>query len=462
MRGVTVTDSHARHALLPLLAVSGVVVLVAFGQARGLWVANLHNGLLALAFTLVGAYVLFQRPGHREGLLFLATGVVEAVMFLGRQVGHWPTPSDSHWWGWLGVWPVVVALALATLSVICFPDGRLPSRGWRWIAGAVVGIAVLCASLSALWPVEYAAAGVSTAHPINARAPELVSTLWGAVAHPAYAVLQILWVVAIVVRWRGASRPVRRQLTWLLVAAALSVAALLVGLTGWQTPRPGLLAAALVPVAAGLAIVHGQHATAYSALSWLSRAGPQSDDLPTGLARAAADALVAPAAAMWLHVGDERLHAVGVWPEDDRDVEPVRLADLLSADHLQVRTVSRAGEVTGAITVDRPAAERLSLPEARLFDDLASQAALVIDHLNLAEIAAHQRRVGFLDGLSPREGQVLELMAQGLSNAAMCEELHLSIKTIEPVVSSIFVKLGLHPDAGSNRRVLAVLAYLRS
>jgi len=325
-----------------------------------------------------------------------------------------------------------------------------------------VGIAVLCASLSALWPVEYAAAGVHTAHPINAQAPELVSTLWGAVAHPAYAVFQVLWVVAIVARWRGASRSVRRQLTWLLLAAAFSVVALLVGLAGWQTPRPGLLAAALVPVAAGLAIVHGQHATAYSALSWLSRSGPQSDDLPTDLARAAADALVAPAAAVWLHAGDERLHAVGVWPEDDQDIEPVRLADLLAAEHLQVRTVARAGEVTGAITVDRPAAERLSLPEARLFDDLASQAALVIDHLNLAEVVAHQRRAGFLDGLSPREGQVLELMAQGLSNAAMCEELHLSIKTIEPVVGTIFVKLGLHPDAGSNRRVLAVLAYLRN
>jgi hypothetical protein len=41
------------------------------------------------------------------------------------------------------------------------------------------------------------------------------------------------------------------------------------------------------------------------------------------------------------------------------------------------------------------------------------------------------------------------------------EELHLSIKTVEPLVSAIFVKLGLHPDADNNRRVLAVLAFLR-
>ena len=82
------TGSRGVRGLVPLLVVSGVVVLVAFGQARGLWLSNLHNGLLALAFAFVGAYVLFQRPGHREGVLFLATGVVEAVMFFGRQIGH--------------------------------------------------------------------------------------------------------------------------------------------------------------------------------------------------------------------------------------------------------------------------------------------------------------------------------------------------------------------------------------
>ncbi|UUZ58249.1 helix-turn-helix transcriptional regulator [Nocardioides sp. B-3] len=217
--------------------------------------------------------------------------------------------------------------------------------------------------------------------------------------------------------------------------------ALAVGVVGWQTPRAGLLAAALVPVAAGLAIVHGQHATAYSALTWLSRSA-HSDDLPTDLARAAADALAAPSAVLWLHA-DERLHAVGVWPPNDRDIAPIDPASLGTAGD---RTVERGGRVTGALTISRT--DALSLAETRLFDDLASQAALVIDHLNLAEVVATQRRAGFLEGLSPREGQVLELMSRGLSNAAMCEELHLSIKTVEPIVSTIFVKLGLHPRCG--------------
>ncbi|WP_206050922.1 helix-turn-helix transcriptional regulator [Nocardioides speluncae] len=458
-------DSRGPRGLVPMLLVSGVVVLVALGQARGMWLANLHNGLLALAFTLVGAYVLFQRPGHREGLLFMATGVVEAVMFYGRQVGHWSTSPDSwvdRWLGWLGVWPIAVALALATLSVFCFPDGRLPSPRWRWVAAAVVLIAAVCAALSALWPVEYAATSMPLEHPVNPEASQSVSTVWDALAHPSYAIFQVLWVVAIVARWRGATTPVRRQLAWLVLAAAVSVVALAVGLAVWQTPRPGLLTACLVPVAAGLAVVHGQQARAYSALSWLSRSGARSDDLPTNLARAVAEALAAPAATLWIRVGERELHAVGVWPETDAYIAPATLADLRAAPDLHLRPVERQGEVTGAITVDRPRADRLSLAEAKLLDDLASQAALVVDHLNLADVVAGQRRAGFLDGLSPRENEVLELMARGLSNAAICQELHLSIKTVEPVVSAIFVKLGLHADAGSNRRVLAVLAYLRS
>ncbi len=55
---------------------------------------------------------------------------------------------------------------------------------------------------------------------------------------------------------------------------------------------------------------------------------------------------------------------------------------------------------------------------------------------------------------------MLELVARGLSNAAICDELHLSIKTVEPAVGSILIKLGLHADSASNRRVLAALRYL--
>lgn len=455
---MTGPDARGLRVAAPLLLVSAVVVMVTVGFANGLWLSNLHNGLLALAFTGVGAYVLFQRPSHREGVLFTATGVVEAVVFLGRQIGHSGSADAHPWWAWWGVWPVVVALALTTLSVICFPDGRLPSPRWRWVAAAVVAVAAACAVLSALWPVEYASAGLDTVHPVQRSAPEAVSDLWSALAHPSYVAFQVLWVLAVVARWRTSDGHVRRQLAWLLLAAGCSALALVVGLVGWHSPRPGILSATVIPLAAGWAVVHGQHLASYWALSWLSRSEAAPEALPGEFARAVGRALDAPAATLWLGTA-EHLAAVGVWPETADQVEATDLTALGAASGRHVRAVVREGAVVGALGVDRH--DPLSLAEARLLDDLSAQASLVIAHQSLADVIARQQRAGQLDGLTPREREVLELLARGLSNAAICQELHLSIKTVEPVVSTIFTKLGLRPDGGSNRRVLAALAYLR-
>jgi DNA-binding CsgD family transcriptional regulator len=363
---------------------------------------------------------------------------------------------------------VAVGLALSTLSVICFPDGRLPSAAWRRVTALVLIVAAGCSGLSALWPVEYAATGVVTDHPLDVGGLGTATSVWTGLAHPAYTVFQLLWVVAVAMRWRASGRLVRVQLAWVGLAVTLSTALLVVGLAVWGTPRLGLLSAALVPVAAGWAIVHGQHLAAYSALSWLSRAGTASQDLPTELARATAEALAAGQATLWIGK-DAELHAVGGWPNHGASTAPngepvgigaVSLAALRAAPSLLLRPVTREGSVIGAITVSRP--DRLSLIEEQLFDDLAAQAVLVIEHLALLQAAARQRATGDIGELSPRERQVLELMAGGLSNAAICAQLHLSIKTVEPVVSAIFTKLGLNPDSDSNRRVLAVLAFLRS
>jgi DNA-binding NarL/FixJ family response regulator len=65
-------------------------------------------------------------------------------------------------------------------------------------------------------------------------------------------------------------------------------------------------------------------------------------------------------------------------------------------------------------------------------------------------------------GLTRREREVLSLMAEGRSNAAIAAGLVVSAGAIEKHVASIFTKLGLPPSDGDNRRVLAVLRYLRS
>ena len=64
--------------------------------------------------------------------------------------------------------------------------------------------------------------------------------------------------------------------------------------------------------------------------------------------------------------------------------------------------------------------------------------------------------------LSPREREVLELMAEGRSNSAIAQRLFVTEKAVSKHSTSIFTKLGLAPSDDDNRRVLAVLAYLNS
>ncbi|WP_229076274.1 response regulator transcription factor [Actinoplanes sp. DH11] len=87
---------------------------------------------------------------------------------------------------------------------------------------------------------------------------------------------------------------------------------------------------------------------------------------------------------------------------------------------------------------------------------------LVIDPSVVAQLLGRRRRRDPLAGLTGRERDVLALMAEGRSNQAVAARLHLSPKTVEAHVRSLFGKLGLEETADDNRRVLAVLAFLRS
>jgi DNA-binding NarL/FixJ family response regulator len=84
-----------------------------------------------------------------------------------------------------------------------------------------------------------------------------------------------------------------------------------------------------------------------------------------------------------------------------------------------------------------------------------------VDAEVISQILGRSRRSSELDRLTPREREVLELMAEGLSNAGIAERLVVSGGAVEKHISNVFMKLDLELEDRAHRRVLAVLRYLR-
>jgi DNA-binding NarL/FixJ family response regulator len=86
----------------------------------------------------------------------------------------------------------------------------------------------------------------------------------------------------------------------------------------------------------------------------------------------------------------------------------------------------------------------------------------VLDPTIVSRLIARSRRQQPLSQLTDREREVLTLMAEGRSNAAIADQLVVTPRTVEAHVRQILAKLRLHESPDDHRRVLAVLAYLRS
>jgi DNA-binding NarL/FixJ family response regulator len=85
----------------------------------------------------------------------------------------------------------------------------------------------------------------------------------------------------------------------------------------------------------------------------------------------------------------------------------------------------------------------------------------VVDRAIVDDLLARRRRVDPIAELTSREREILALMAEGRSNNGICRTLWLSPKTVETHIRGAFAKLGIREAPEDNRRVLAVLAYLR-
>jgi DNA-binding NarL/FixJ family response regulator len=102
--------------------------------------------------------------------------------------------------------------------------------------------------------------------------------------------------------------------------------------------------------------------------------------------------------------------------------------------------------------------------DLRAFTDAVRRVAdggSVLDPDVVARLVGRQRKAGPLDELTPREREVLRLIAEGRSNAGIAAELVVTVAAVERHVTGIFDKLGLRQARDAHRRVLAVLTYLQ-
>jgi DNA-binding NarL/FixJ family response regulator/class 3 adenylate cyclase len=120
--------------------------------------------------------------------------------------------------------------------------------------------------------------------------------------------------------------------------------------------------------------------------------------------------------------------------------------------------LSESAEGVGYLLKDRVA----DVPDFVAAVTRVGEGGSALDPSVVSQLVGRHRRDDPISGLTPREREVLGLMAEGLSNSAIAERLVVTERAVEKHVTSIFGKLRLGADSDTHRRVLAVLAFLRA
>ena len=154
---------------------------------------------------------------------------------------------------------------------------------------------------------------------------------------------------------------------------------------------------------------------------------------------------------------DEGLRAAREIRERHPDVGVLVLSQHVEPDYA-MELLAESAEGVGYLLKDRVS----DIDEFAAAVRRVAEGGSALDPALVTQLVGRRRKRGPLDDLTPRELEVLELMAEGRSNKAIGERLFITARAVEKHTTSIFRKLGLAPALEDHRRVLAVLAFLHS
>jgi hypothetical protein len=253
-----VPQVNERRLAWTLLGVT--VALLAAGPVIGLtggepWSAEFGFIPVALAFAVVGALVA-ARTGNRLGWLFLAAAAISAVTVAANAYAARPATARLPGAAWVG-WAFTVLLgitgSLFFLTLLLFPDGRPPSRRWRFVVWVAAAGAVAEMVTSAVSDVNFSSNFPKLTDPVTVVAP--LNEAYNLETSVQIFVL-LAGAVSLVVRFRRAGPVERQQLKWFMYAAAASALVIFVVSDLVTNPLPAFeIFFPLIPAAVGVAIL---------------------------------------------------------------------------------------------------------------------------------------------------------------------------------------------------------------
>ena len=270
----------ARGQLLWVL-VAAAASLVLWQLGSGIPLGLVPFVIVGIAASAVAALVVARRPENAIGWILAVVGVTAGLALVaGGYVDYSLAAADGGDLAtdaatWLAGVAEPVAFQLVVVFLFLFPDGRLPSRRWRWVAvpaAVAIGISLLSTAF-APWPLAIYSSGAAVPTGVDnpLAPPGAAGEVIGAIQGLAFAVVLVAIPVAaasMVFRYRTAQPQKRQQIKWIALAGALVVLAIVVGdalhtagVSRWtdEDSIPVLLcviAIATIPIAAGIAILH--------------------------------------------------------------------------------------------------------------------------------------------------------------------------------------------------------------